>query len=88
MKPQSDKQALAHLRDIGCLFQLNWMSLCGRYGSRVEKQARYLLQQRWIDFIGSDLHRPDDLKTMSRLFNGSDLKLLEEQPLLNATLLI
>jgi tyrosine-protein phosphatase YwqE len=82
-----DKQALAYLRETGCLFQLNWMSLLGRYGSRVEKQARYLLQQRWIDFIGSDLHRPGDLKTMARLFNGSDMKLLEEQPLLNSTLL-
>lgn len=81
-----DKMTLAHLHETGCLFQLNWMSLCGRYGSHVEKQARYLLQQRWVDFIGSDLHRPSDLTTMTRLFNPSDLKLLEEQTLLNSTL--
>lgn len=81
-----DKTTLAQLREMGCLFQLNWMSLSGRYGSGVEKQARYLLQQRWIDFIGSDLHRPSDLRTMLRLFNSSNLKLLAAQPLLNATL--
>ncbi|QIP14782.1 histidinol-phosphatase [Spirosoma aureum] len=84
----TDKAVLMRLRDIGCLFQLNWMSLCGRYGSHVEKQARYLLNQHCIDFIGSDLHRPGDLKTMERLFKPSDLKLLEEQPLLNASLMI
>lgn len=82
----NDANTLAYLRELGCLFQLNWMSICRRYGSRVEKQARYLLQQRWVDFIGSDIHRSDDLKTMARLFNASDRRLLEEQPLLNATL--
>ena len=81
-----DERALAQLRETGCLFQLNWMSLSGRYGSHVAKQARFLLQQHWVDFIGSDLHRPSDLKTMARLFNPSDLKLLHEQPLLNMAL--
>ncbi|WP_020605116.1 tyrosine-protein phosphatase [Spirosoma spitsbergense] len=83
----TDRAALQHLRDIGCLFQLNWMSLSGRYGSHVEKQARFLLQQRWVDFIGSDMHRPGDLDTMARLFKSGDMKLLEEQTLLNETLL-
>lgn len=83
----TDKAALHHLRDIGCLFQLNWMSLSGRYGSQVEKQARFLLQQHWVDFIGSDMHRPADLDTMARLFKSGDMKLLEEQTLLNETLL-
>ena len=81
-----EKHTLEHLRENGCLFQLNWMSLSGRYGSHVEKQARYILQQHWVDFIGSDLHRPADLELMSQLLKSADLKLLEEQPLLNATL--
>ena len=84
---QNDKEALERLRGAGCLFQLNWMSLCGRYGSHVEKQARHLLHHQWADFLGSDLHRPGDLDIMARLFKPSDMKLLEEQPLLNATLM-
>ncbi|MBO0947775.1 histidinol-phosphatase [Fibrella sp. HMF5405] len=79
----TDRDALANLRETGCLFQLNWMSLSGRYGSQVEKQARFLLQQQWVDFIGSDLHRPGDLKAMARLLNAKDLAMLEQQPLLN-----
>lgn len=82
----NDKAALMHLREVGCLFQLNWMSLCGRYGSSVEKQARFLLHEHAVDFIGSDFHRPHDLQTMERLFKPADLKLLEEQPLVNAEL--
>ncbi|MCK8493764.1 histidinol-phosphatase [Spirosoma sp. RP8] len=83
----ADRNALAKIRETGCLFQLNWMSLCGRYGSQVEKQARFLLQQHWVDFIGSDMHRPNDLPAMEQLFKPSTMKLLEEQTLLNSTLL-
>jgi tyrosine-protein phosphatase YwqE len=81
------RDTLLHLREAGCLFQLNWMSLTGRYGPGVERQARYLLKQHWVDFIGSDLHQPRDLADMARLFSSSDFHLLHEQPLLNESLL-
>ncbi|MEZ0485094.1 tyrosine-protein phosphatase [Fibrella aquatica] len=83
----TDREALAQLRETGCLFQLNWMSLSGRYGSQVERQARFLLERKWVSFIGSDLHRSHDLKTMKNLLNQADLQLLSEQPLLNTSLL-
>jgi len=80
-------QLLAKLREAGCLFQLNWFSLTGRYGSQVQKQAEWLLEQHWIDFVGSDLHRPNDLKNMPAFFKSNGYKLLNSQPLRNATLL-
>ncbi|MEZ0541035.1 tyrosine-protein phosphatase [Fibrella arboris] len=83
----TDREALSQLRQGGCLFQLNWMSLTGRYGTQVEKQARFLLEQNWVDFIGSDLHRPHDLKAMASLLDSKDLALLEQQHLLNVSLL-
>ncbi|GAB3993283.1 capsular polysaccharide biosynthesis protein [Spirosoma daeguense] len=83
----NDKQTLPHLHENACLFQLNWMSLVGRYGADIQKQARYLLQEGLVDFIGSDLHHPRDLKDMARLFSSDDLKLLQQQTLLNDTLL-
>ncbi|MFD2570792.1 tyrosine-protein phosphatase [Spirosoma soli] len=82
-----NKQALTQLRETGCRLQLNWMSLTGRYGSSVEKQARHLLHEHSIDFIGSDMHKPSDLNTMERLLNPTDLKLIAEQPLLNQSLI-
>ncbi|WP_026262665.1 tyrosine-protein phosphatase [Spirosoma panaciterrae] len=81
-----NRKGLLHLREIGCLFQLNWMSLIGRYGVECQKQARFLVNQKVIDFIGSDLHQPKDLKDMARLLYSNELQLLQNQPLLNNTL--
>ena len=78
---------LADLRTAGCLFQLNWGSLTGRYGKRVEKQARNLLKNNWVDFIGSDLHRPADLASLEKLFTSSAYELLRQQPLRNESIL-
>ncbi|CCH53505.1 PHP domain protein [Fibrisoma limi BUZ 3] len=78
---------LAHLHETGCLFQLNWPSLTGRYGDRVLAQARWLLKHGWVDFVGSDLHRPSSLTTLASLFSSPDYQLLQKQPLLNQSLL-
>ncbi|MBC8153243.1 MAG: histidinol-phosphatase [Bacteroidetes bacterium] len=77
---------LAKLRETGCLFQLNWPSLTGQYGASVQKQARKLLELEWVDFIGSDIHRPASLDALSRLFASSDYKKLSQQPLRNQRL--
>ena len=81
-----DLTPLADLHTAGCLFQLNWGSLMGRYGKRVEKQAQKLLKNNWVDFIGSDLHRPEDLASMEKLFSSSSYSLLSQQPLRNQTI--
>lgn len=74
-------------RQAGCLLQLNAMSLTGKYGDQARKQGKILLQNGWVDFIGSDLHRPADLPRFERLFGLSDYKQLKTQPLRNSSLL-
>lgn len=82
-----DPSPLEHLHEMGCLFQLNWASLTGRYGDRAQAQARLMLKKGWVDFVGSDLHRPNDLTALSALFSSTDYDLLRKQPLLNESLL-
>lgn len=82
-----DLSPLEHLHETGCLFQLNWASLTGRYGERAQAQARLLLRKGWVDFVGSDLHRPNDLTALSALFSSTDYDLLRKQPLLNGSLI-
>ncbi len=82
----NDLAAIAKLRDLGCLLQLNWGSMTGRYGSKVKAQAHLLLKNKWIDFIGSDLHRPADLRSLETLFSSSEYQLLLQQPLRNQSL--
>lgn len=82
-----DPSPLEHLHEQGCLFQLNWASLTGRYGERAQAQGRSLLRKNWVDFVGSDLHRPNDLNALAALFSSADYDLLRKQPLLNESLL-
>lgn len=44
------------LRDMGCRFQLNLLSLAGVYGPPSIKIARYIAKKGWYDFAATDLH--------------------------------
>ncbi len=44
------------LRNTGCKFQLNLLSLAGYYGKSVYKASSDLLEQKLIDFTGTDIH--------------------------------
>ncbi|MFT4031281.1 MAG: histidinol-phosphatase [Siphonobacter sp.] len=74
---------LEKLRHLGCLFQLNLMSLTGRYGEQARRQARQLLGLNWVDFVGSDLHRPADLPTLKKIFATAEFGQFKNQPLRN-----
>jgi len=82
-----DIDKLLVLQEKGCLFQLNLLSLTGRYGKAVQHMAQHLLKAKTIQFIGSDLHRPADLAALPGAFTSSLYPLLLQQPLLNASLL-
>lgn len=45
------------LKDMGVLFQMNYLSLVGGYGETAKKKAEWLLEQDWINMTGSDVHR-------------------------------
>jgi protein-tyrosine phosphatase len=55
------------LKQLGCLFQLNLLSLSEHYGRQVEKTAKYLLNNHMIDFVGSDVHRLGHVTKLSKL---------------------
>ncbi len=44
------------LKDYGCTFQVNLLSILGYYGQTVRDCAWLLLNNRMIEFIGSDVH--------------------------------
>lgn len=84
---QTEPHHLMTLKEKGCLFQLNLMSLEGQYGKKAQQLAYKLLQTKHINFIGSDLHRPSHLPTLERVFTPATIELLGQQPLLNHTLI-
>lgn len=57
----------ARLKHLGCLFQLNLLSLSAYYGSSVQKTGNYLLDENLIDFAGTDVHNIYQVETLSNL---------------------
>jgi len=59
-------QRFHRLKDIGVLFQLNLLSLCGYYGKEVRRQAEYLIQKNYYELAGTDLHHEKHLEILTR----------------------
>ncbi|MFK5957236.1 MAG: histidinol phosphatase [Lutibacter sp.] len=64
------------LKDAGCLFQLNLLSLSNYYGKAVQKTAHYLLKNNFIDFVGTDVHHNKHLDYLETINEPKILKLL------------
>jgi tyrosine-protein phosphatase YwqE len=64
------------LKDIGCLFQLNLLSLGQYYGKTVHELAQYLSRKGYYDLVGTDLHHSRHLDALNIQSLGSPLKKL------------
>lgn len=81
----SKLEYIKELRNAGCLFQGNYQSLFGKYGSRAKKMLKKMLKEDLIDFLGSDIHHKEDFnldkleKKLKKIVKSDEkvLKLLE-----------
>lgn len=55
------------LKQRGCFFQLNALSLVGHYGKNIQEAAFNLLDQGLIDFVGTDTHQLRHLEKINTL---------------------
>ena len=72
---QANKDFYDELKDTGCFFQLNILSLSGYYGETVMDLGRYLAKKQYYDLVGTDLHH---LRHLDALRNPSALSHLEK----------
>ncbi|MGA0557765.1 tyrosine-protein phosphatase [Larkinella sp. VNQ87] len=80
-------ERIRKLKEQGCLLQLNLLSLLGQYGGRVQQQAKQLLDDSLVDFLGSDLHRVRDAEKLTQLLHAKEMNWLESHSFLNEKLL-
>ena len=64
------------LKDAGCQFQLNLLSLSDYYGKNVQKIATRLLEEKMIDFVGSDVHHQRHLEALEKINNRKIIELV------------
>lgn len=79
--------ALQELKDKGVLLQLNWASIIGYYSKGSKKLAIQLLKNNMIDFIGSDIHNPQQLPALKASMNNKTAALLNNMSIYNNSLL-
>lgn len=62
---QDKHQRFHRFKEMGVLFQLNLLSLSGYYGKDVKRLAEYLLQKKYYDLAGTDLHHDKHLHALT-----------------------
>ncbi len=55
------------LKNSGCLFQLNLLSLTEQYGKGVQKISNKLLKEGLYDFVGTDTHHHHHLELLQKI---------------------
>ncbi len=73
---QKNKEFYSELKDIGCMFQLNILSLTGHYGKSVNELAQWLIKNEFYDLVGTDLHHHGHLEGLEHFQAGATLSQL------------
>lgn len=71
------------LKNVGCKFQINLLSLVGYYGEDVASAATKLLRGGLIDFAGSDVHHQMHLNSFKKKIAKKNIAPLKEAMLHN-----
>jgi protein-tyrosine phosphatase len=78
-----------HYADLGCLLQVNLLSLLGYYGKPVKIIAEKLIKHRMVDLLGSDMHHERHLDALKELASKKEFyKQFEGVNILNKKLLM
>lgn len=82
------KRTYDELKDAGCLFQLNLLSITGYYGKQAQEQAQYLLKSQKVELLGTDLHHHRHLDALRKAGQLQDTmkQLLDSGKLVNPEL--
>jgi len=62
------------LKQQGCLFQLNILSLSDHYGKAVQKAGMYLLEENLINFVATDTHNNNHLERLINIVISKNQK--------------
>lgn len=68
-----------HIRRSGVRFQINLLSLAGYYGRTIKQMGEHLLENRMVEFIGTDLHHHRHVECIRRYLASDDYRLLKAQ---------
>ena len=53
---QKNYKLIDNLREMDVMFQCNYVSILGYYGKSAEKLIKYMLKNKYVDYLGTDIH--------------------------------
>jgi tyrosine-protein phosphatase YwqE len=75
-------------KELGCMLQVNILSLSGGYGPDVKKTAEKLFKKNMVDFLGTDMHHERHLLALQEIASKKDFySLVSSAELMNKSLL-
>jgi protein-tyrosine phosphatase len=82
------KDTFDELRTAGCMFQLNILSLSGYYGKGPLELCRHFIKNKWVSFLGTDLHHDRHLQALrsAHSLNDTIKSLLDSGTILNPSI--
>lgn len=84
---KDDFKQYQRLKEYGCRFQLNLLSLTGYYGKPVKINALKLLKNNMIDYLATDLHHAKHLELLQEAIKDQKVRrVLNKGVFLNKTL--
>jgi protein-tyrosine phosphatase len=60
----ANKSWYDEMKNAGCLFQVNLLSLIGFYGKAPVELSQYLIKKKYVDLLGTDLHNERHLEIL------------------------
>lgn len=78
---QKDPNILLDLIEIGVLFQSNFASIIGWYGKEPKKTVKQLLENNFIHFLASDVHRQESIYPQMPVILEELKKIISEEKL-------
>lgn len=80
-----ESQLLERLKDMGVMFQTNILSLAGFYGESSRYKAYSLIDEGWVELLGTDMHNPIYAKALADATHDRRIeKLLETHQFFNS----
>lgn len=82
---QTHPERVQEWKDEGCLLQGNFASIIGLYGKDAQKTIKQLLKNNYVDFLGSDCHKPNTIYSEMDTIIKKIKKIISEEQLYKLT---
>ena len=83
----NSKLTYTQLKDMGCEFQLNLLSLVGMYGELSKKIAIHLLTKQMYDYASTDVHNSFHVRNLDKLIQSTIWNKWSKYPFKNQNLI-